>query len=59
MTSQNPQSFRLGEDTLTSVRLVQLAQSPGPQLSVSAETWQRLQGFRQSVDEVLNSQRTV
>ena len=59
MTSQKPQSFHLGEDTLTSARLVQLAQSPGPQLSVSAEAWQRLQGFRQSVDEVLNSQRTV
>ena len=59
MTSQKPQSFQLGEDTLTSARLVQLAQSPGPQLSVSAAAWQRLEGFRKSVDDVLNSQRTV
>lgn len=52
-------AFRLGEDSLTCERLVQLASKPHPALTVSTAATKRVHDFRAVVEQVLASGERV
>src|SRR5688500_7569202 len=51
--------FRLGEERLTAARLVALAASPNPKLTVTTETWARCERYRAIVQKVVESPEKV
>ena len=57
LTGEAP--FRLGEETLTSSRLAQLASQPQPALVATPAARERLLQYRKSVDDVLASQARI
>ncbi|MEN9834652.1 MAG: hypothetical protein RL011_845 [Pseudomonadota bacterium] len=59
MTMPQPIPFHLGEDTLTTERLVELARTPSPKLTVTPDAWKRLDSYRARVEEVLTKGKTV
>jgi histidine ammonia-lyase len=52
-------AFSLGEDRLTPGRLVELASSSNPQITVARKTWDRLESFRQIVDTAIEENKTI
>ena len=54
-----PKPFRLGEDRLTPEILVQLASRANPLISVSGESWSRIERYRQSVEKILAGDKRV
>ena len=52
-------AFSLGEDRLTPTRLVELARSPNPAVSVSSASWKRLEKFRGIVDASVAKNSTI
>ena len=59
MTMPKPTPFHLGENELTTARLVELARHPNPPVAVTPAAWQRLASYRTHVDEVLTKGKTV
>ncbi len=56
---KNNPHFRLGEDRLTPEILVRLASDPNPSVTVSEATWDRIDGYRQSVEAILAGDKRV
>lgn len=52
-------SFKLGEDRLTTGKLVSLATGPNPDLVVTEEAWKKVDGFRDHVKEALKSEQKI